>query len=61
MVGHRPSHNSMQAGLPGIDPEVLSVLHPAFSANGLGYMIITTTTTTMRWFMPVALRGGGLD
>ena len=25
------------------------------------YNMSTTTTTIMRWFMPVALRGGGLD
>ena len=63
MVGHRPSHNLMQAGLPdpglpGLLLDGLIALRPAFGANGLGY---STTTTTMRWFMPVALRGGGLD
>jgi hypothetical protein len=60
MFGHRPSHNLVQAGLPGFVLEGFHALHPAFRANGLGYTIITTTTT-MRWHMPVALRGGGLD
>ena len=63
MVGHRLPHNSMQAGLPGpgfpgILPDGLIALRPAFGAHGLGY---STPTTTMRWHMPVALRGGGLD
>jgi len=63
MVGHRPSYNFAQAGLsgPGLPGMVLDspiALRPAFGANGLGY---STTTTTMRWFMPTALRGGDLD
>jgi len=63
MVGHRPSHNLMQAGLPDMIPDGPIALRPAFSANSLGYTIITTTTTTTttRWHMPVALRGGCLD
>ncbi len=58
MVGHRPSHNFMQAELPGLLPDALVALRPVFGTSGPGY---STTTTTMRWFMPVALRGGGLD
>ena len=56
MVGQRPSHNFMQAGLPDTVRSI--ALRPAFGTNGLGY---STTTTTMRWFLPTALRGGGLD
>lgn len=63
MVGHRPSHNVIRAGLPGrelpgILPEGFVALRLAVGTNGPGY---STTTTTMRWHMPVALRGGGLD
>ena len=67
MVGHRPSHNVIRAGLPGrglpgILPEGFVALRLAVGTNGPGYSTTTTTTTTtMRWHMPVALRGGGLD
>jgi hypothetical protein len=58
MVGHRPSHNLMQAGHPDILSDGLVALRSVFGIHGLGYL---TTTTTMRWHMPFALRGGGLD
>jgi hypothetical protein len=59
MVGCRSSFNSAQASLPGILRGGLLALRPASGANSPDTLIPTTTTT--RWHLPAALRGGGLD
>ena len=60
MSGLGPSHKQLGVLLPDFCLGGGAVLRPSCGENGFGYMITTTTTTTMRWHQPGALRGGGL-
>jgi hypothetical protein len=61
MSGQGPFHMQPAVLLPGFGLGDGVVLRLSCGNRVFGYMIgITTTTTTVRWHQPGALRGGGI-